>query len=357
MMNLNLLVLGAGASHSAGYPLTNEMVNTLESFANQLPEDKKCGKLKKAAETLVGDMRQSKTSTLDEYARQLLDPSDVDAKNYREKCEPAKRIIAAYFRWFEPLAMTRMGSWKKLIQEILPYNCLRNTTTCSWRVMSFNYDRVFEMAVKETYPEFFYLDRLKHHPRSLNSEPKSLDNILNMYQSELGNLPESPKDDRFTLLKMHGSICYRGSLTPHPTGVNPPQDSWGAGSPLQKQEVCDEFLLPENKEIFEHIAFPWDADTRPTTNKHLTGWCQLMDEAARKLMSRVIQIKVIGYSLPSLNELRFTELIQLATNSCRCVEVIEPSKTLHPKWESFAATYLPKAKRVWRETRFEDAYN
>lgn len=95
-MNLNLLVLGAGASHHAGYPLASEMVNTLNGFANQLSDDEKCGKLKKAAETLAEDIRQCETPTLDEYALQLLNPSDVDAKNYREKCEPGKRVVATY---------------------------------------------------------------------------------------------------------------------------------------------------------------------------------------------------------------------------------------------------------------------
>src|SRR6266567_4639472 len=156
-----VFILGAGCSAGFGYPLGNGFVEALDAFGKKLATPDK-QQIKRAVESTVNLLESKAIATLDELVdridRGLFDESSrsfLDIERLRnDRVYDAKIATLALFLSLEPAA-SRSGlrSYSNFFREIFPghdsWQNLLVTSAC--RVLSFNYDRLFEMAFQHLY--------------------------------------------------------------------------------------------------------------------------------------------------------------------------------------------------------------
>lgn len=155
-LGTKVYILGAGCSAGFGYPLGNGFVQALDSFGQTLTAPDK-QQVKRAVERTVELLQSRSIATLDELVARVNDGvfdegshSFVQKEQKREeRIYEAKIATVALFLSLEPAALkTGLASYSNLLREILPGHdhWMRRLETTSHRILSFNYDRLFEMA-------------------------------------------------------------------------------------------------------------------------------------------------------------------------------------------------------------------
>jgi hypothetical protein len=199
-----LFILGAGCSVDYGYPTAAAMVPALTHFADGLGTE--AMRVRAAVRRTVELMCQLKVETIDELAYRLhhgcgdgdiLAPVD-QARLGARRMDDAKIAVAALFHSLEETAAASgLKSYHTFFHRIFPsrsggtYKDLLATSAA--RVLSFNYDRLFEIAFHQHFNvdpnyDFYYRE-------GLNS------GLNNVYNSKI-----EFADDRFSFIKLHGSV-------------------------------------------------------------------------------------------------------------------------------------------------------
>jgi hypothetical protein len=208
-MNSNqttLIILGAGCSLNR-YPLAKDMLTHLKDFGANLAEDaSRLRKLVNQTVNLFERLRAKGTmaQTLDDLARlvhngQLADNGvGTNRLQNNRLVEEAKVSVAALFLSNEAEAMRDgLAGYRSLMNRIFSSqfgtDCRAALRKTPFRVLTFNYDRLFELAFRQYFPyvgtDAFY------GPTVLNS---GLSHVL----------PQQVEVDlkRFSFLKLHGSV-------------------------------------------------------------------------------------------------------------------------------------------------------
>jgi hypothetical protein len=195
-----LIILGAGCSCQYGYPLARDTRQHLSEFAATLGSDAvRLAQLVNETVSVFDDLRAKGTpvETLDELAWQI-----HQLRNRSEKgdhaVERAKVAVAALFLSKEAQAIqTGLPAYRSLMRRIFPStmgtDCKRALQRTPYRILTFNYDRLFELAFRQ----YFDVDHTEsfYGPTRLNSGLRVAD--LESVEIDL---------NRFSFLKLHGSV-------------------------------------------------------------------------------------------------------------------------------------------------------
>ncbi|MFN0067050.1 MAG: hypothetical protein ACKVYV_05375, partial [Limisphaerales bacterium] len=197
-----MFILGAGCSADCGYPLAKGFVSELEKFAQGLADKPECQGIRRKCQTTISRLRERGLETLDELAANL----DVEAsKPYLtpgqhfsplRQIDDERSITEVLFRSLEAQAKNKLGSYRRFLTEMLgpqrQWSC--GLESSNYRVLTFNYDRMFELAF------------LCESGWNTGLGPLYLQDGLNAGIDYSGQSSPSFAQDRFAFLKLHGSV-------------------------------------------------------------------------------------------------------------------------------------------------------
>jgi hypothetical protein len=215
MPESKVYILGAGCSKHCGYPLGPEMKEDLERFGQSLDPATSPRLRKAVADTLA--LFGTTTETIDVLVQKLyggsLDEIIGGPYNRQPRVISATLATCAAFLAKEASAReTGFRAYREFLSDLFPNaetHWLRVPQSTRRHVLTFNYDRLFEMAFVD---RFNFAGYGLYDVRVLNSGV-TLEGV---------NIEFTP--EAFSFLKLHGSV---GSWT---------VDFTGTGSP--KHQVC-----------------------------------------------------------------------------------------------------------------------
>jgi hypothetical protein len=167
-----VFILGAGCSVECGYPPGTGLAAELEKFLQEVQEipDEKCSRIKPSLTATVELLREMpEVDTIDQLAARIdQDLSDwkhqrggsLADPEYLSKEKPAAKQIldakiatlAMFLAREDAARKTRLPRYRDFITRILGgphWTAARETDCC---VLTFNYDRLLEIAFSESFP-------------------------------------------------------------------------------------------------------------------------------------------------------------------------------------------------------------
>jgi len=319
-METTVVIIGAGCSKPYGYPLAREFKQQLEEFGQSVAS---------AAPRLAGLVTQTaslfrqlqangiQVETLDELAwhlhQEVLNPYPQNLR----LIEDAKLAVAAFFMAKESAAvksgLSGYRSWMKRIfssHGTSPRQALKNSP---YRVLSFNYDRLFELAFRQF---FNWDDTIAFYgPEGLNS---------GLCPVMPGRVEVTP--NRFSLLKLHGSVgvysfdqlgeCeHIHELPDLRKTVNITDDRFfvpnAAGYGIHSNQPKPALIVfPHEKDLL--IEYPSNALSHRT-------YIPAIWKAARSMTSEASEMWIVGYSCP---ETDFPALQSLLIGAANCKRIV-----------------------------------
>lgn len=222
------------------------------------------------------------------------------------------------FLWKEPDATKSLVGYRNLLltafPEAVPYE--RALKLSPWRILTFNYDRLFELAFRQHFnidmTETFYGEtRLNSGLRLMVPEEVSIDL------------------SRFSFLKLHGSVGFLAmqeyGRCRHYHNIPDP-----AKPVVIDDEECffgDDYGIYSRQPKPPLIVFPHEKDHLrlfPSNTFPFRDYVPKVWTAAKQFLSQAEEICVVGYSLPERDWAAFKSLIQAAKH-CRRIVVQDPN--------------------------------
>ncbi|MGD0816401.1 MAG: hypothetical protein ABSA83_22650 [Verrucomicrobiota bacterium] len=320
-MNTKVAILGAGCSRPYGYPLANQMKDHLKDFAKQIEHSApKLHTITQNALCLFDKLAAQgcHAETIDDVAW-FVHQGKIPAKQgtFQDEhgdrlVDEAKTAVSAMFiaKESEPMAKTLQG-YRNFLRRIFPSTTHydRALAGSQWRVLSFNYDRLFELAFRQ----HFNVDMTQtfYGPTVLNSG-------LFLVDSENVEVDTS----RFSLLKLHGSAgfysmeeygqCNHYHIIPDPIKSVPITD--------------DEFIFNGRQGIYSNrpkpslIVFPHEKDhlkDYPNNKFSFRRYIPEIWRAAHEFVANADEVWIIGYSAAEADWFHFESLLKCARETCR----------------------------------------
>lgn len=340
-------ILGAGCSagqppESPGYPLAREFVTALEDFGNRLDGKLDCNRLKSCIDGSVTLLRREATQTLDALAARLgAEAHDLgnglttaDRKHRHRQIDDAKIATAALFMDLEQKAKaTGLPRYQDFLDEFFGNatywsQASKNSKCC---VLTFNYDRLFEMA---------FISRFKPDTSTSCLYGKSLLNSGMDFVNDECNIKVAP--DRFAFLKLHGSIGIRAR---NEEGYNRPfLYTYYDGLPAGTEHVLnDDRFVAGNPESL--IVFPHEKSFVAPGTKTLLSFRDYIApvwEQAHQLVAEASEIWAIGYRFAPMDRDDVLGLLKSAQNgNCKRLVVRNRKESVDEICE--------RLKRKWLE--------
>ncbi|MGO8837544.1 MAG: hypothetical protein ACLQAH_05165 [Limisphaerales bacterium] len=328
MNGTKVYLLGAGCSCDYGYPLGDEFLARLESFGQSLTGEESKG-IRQCVMNTVELLKAKAIPTLDELVARIENgvfdkgswPSvDVHRERDRRIFE-AKLATSALFFSLEPTACKQgLQGYTQLLREIFPghnnWSTKLKNTNC--RVLTFNYDRLFEIEfVNVLQPDTgqFFL----YGPSILNSGLSLMRNQVIIFES-----------DRFCYLKLHGSIGMMardeyGKPYHYVTNQLPTPDEMKI--PLIDNDFFRKGSKDPNEQTSERlIVFPNEKD-RVRSNSHnrfpYREYIVRVWEQAARVVADASEIWIVGYSFSPIDRPSVIQLLSAAKN-CEKIVVQNP---------------------------------
>lgn len=316
MSDTTVYILGAGCSVKYGYPLAAGFIPELESFSRSLAADAQT--MKRCVDETVALMRQEKVQTIDDLTFRIHNRA-LDATNQpsmranrlrNQRILNAKIATAALFLHLEQSANAQsLDGYQRLILKLFPgtgdwRHRFRNT---SYRLLTFNYDRLFELALLRMF-------RIEPHEGQLYGEE-----ILNSGLNNNMGRGMGFAHDRFCFLKLHGSTGMR--IREEEDGPN--YYLYLDGSrPGEVVNINDErfFENSPNSNPYERnpeplIVFPFEKDIVRSGSQNQLAFREYISavwEQAEQLIASATEIRFIGYSFHPMDHGSVISLLKKA---------------------------------------------
>ncbi|MGO8696345.1 MAG: SIR2 family protein [Limisphaerales bacterium] len=325
-----LIILGAGCSVGSGYPIAAKMFEGLAHFGEGLDDDaKRLRALVEKTLALVNQLRTNGESveTLDTLAK-LLHDGKAGGDTMQERnhnVTDAKLAVSAYFLSLERVAIQKsIPGYRSLMDRVFGTNSRWYTKAIqdsSYCVLTFNYDRLFELAFRQRFSDFDGTVAL-YSPAALNSGMRP----VTPHQAEI-------EPDKFCFLKLHGSIDLYGFEE-----YGRPELIQGIPDPAHPQPITDqEFFVPNEPGYGVHagkgkpalIVFPNEKQHLEQYPGNLLAFREYLPaiwEAAHNAAHRAEEIQIIGNSCPAPDAEALRSLFAAATK-CRRYVIENP----HPE--------------------------
>jgi hypothetical protein len=314
MAKTRVYILGAGCSYDQpGYPLAKQFVPELTAYAQKIGTDPARQRIKNAVEgttSLLTHCKASATcyaSTIDQLINLILDKRcdeqlrvlnpnpawDIVALRY-SAVRNAKIATSACFLEMEGAVLQRqIGKYREFIQrKILDETghgepCQTRLAKSSARVLSFNYDRLFELAFFGAFADPYLKQFSPYQAEALNSG-------INAF----GDIAE-PAKDRFCFLKLHGSVgmlCFEDRFRQGAQHIRNVAD-W------KNEPVTDTLFFSQKPAprfpIEPMIAFPYEKDYIVSGRSNELPFRSYIEKVwahATAVLQGATEIWVIGYS-------------------------------------------------------------
>jgi len=322
-MNTKVAILGAGCSLDYGYPIANQMRSHMSDFATSIeltaPKLHKlvCNTLELFDELAA---QGSPAQTLDDLAW-LVHQGKIRAKagTFQDEhghrlVEDAKAVVSAMFLAKEssPGAKTLAG-YRSFLRRVFP-----NSTRCEqalagspWRVLTFNYDRLFELAFRQ----HFTVDPTK----AFYGE-----SLLNSGLYPLAPEKVEINTSRFSLLKLHGSVgfssieeygeCNHYHMIPDLLKSEPISDEaffFGKGQGIYSNRIKPSLIVfPHEKNHLKEY---------PGNILPFRAYIPKVWSAAAEFVAAADELSIIGYSMPEPDWASMENLLNNTKPSCHIV--------------------------------------
>jgi flagellar biosynthesis regulator FlaF len=327
MKSRKVYILGAGCSVSYGYPLARGFFDALKDYQATLERRTNCERLKQCLANTIALIEKHRAPTTDRLVRGIEDElahqkqslnftqAAEDAqleKKALDKIRDAKIVTVALFLEREAAAwQSELASYEEFLHVVFNNNrnpdALKSTADC---VLSFNYDRLFEMA----FIDYFQLR---------SQENCYAKNWLNAGLDFSRNQGCDFASDQFCFLKLHGTAAMH-------VKEQHGQAKYGM-SALRKAEsvVDDNFFWPaerkastipkENPEPL--IVFPHEKERarESKTTFNFDNYIRTTWDQATKVIEDTEQIWAIGYSFDPTDRKSIFELLRKNKASCDIV--------------------------------------
>jgi hypothetical protein len=306
-------ILGAGCSVNYGYPLAKDFLVALKQYQSVLERRENCERLKQCFTNTITLLEKHHAPTIDRLVRWIEDEvarqaqSLTTGQEVRKKIRDAKIATVALFLELEAAAwQSELSSYSDFLHIVFDGNrnsdALQSTSDC---VLSFNYDRLFEMA----FIDYFKLGI------DINCYSK---NYLNAGLDVFRHQADDFASDQFCFLKLHGTaaikvakqdeqIGYGMSLLQRTEQIINDDSFWSPQILKQNSEPLIVFPHEKDRARDENTAFNFDKYIRKT-------WAQ-----AAKLIEEAEQIWAIGYSFDPTDRKSVFELLWKNKASCDIV--------------------------------------
>lgn len=318
-MRKKVYILGAGCSAKYGLPMANDVVSQLENYGKSLEENKT--RLKQCVEETVELMRKENVKTIDDLTMRLhlgafdkLHGLPTASQNREERIWRAKLAMAVFLLSKEAAARsTGLDSYRNLLHKLCPgsgrWDGRLRRSNCS--VLTFNYDRLFEMAF------------LINNGPELSGKLLYGDFYLN---SGFGDIFESEikfADSGFCFLKLHGCA---GRYVDWREGTPRYCRFYGNIQPGEEIKIHDDTFFPKfdsgpNMRLQPLVVFPHEKQHVQAGGPHAsyTNYLTTIWEKAEKLIADADDIWIIGYSFHALDKFSLVNLLSKAT---KCEQVV-----------------------------------
>lgn len=364
---IKVFILGAGCSADCGYPLGVGFATELEKFLCEIPD--KCPVIKqtvdKTLKLLVG---LPEIQTLDQLAKHLEDEmvawrrkqgGTIHNENefferlalVQKQIRDAKIATSALFCGKEAMAhkMPAFQRYKLLVAQIFggyPWQDAVKEADC--HVLTFNYDRLFEMAFLECFRDFDSGNTFVYGKDVLNSG-------FNLSGVEYSAVNLAP--DRFCFLKLHGSSSWWGQL----------KDNQGARryhfplplKPVSLEEI--ENSIPKERDTVygweSLIAFPHERQLsqqyfRENDKSSGYSWAQYIDTVwkhAAALLEAATEVRVIGYSF---NPIDSRHVVSELLAKVKCDKIVIQNRDVDAVKKNLASYKLLRGRLEFDQTPF-----
>ena len=346
-----VFILGAGCSIAYGYPLASGFIDGLRKFLDYIAARADAGDVKSCVERtlrLIESCRAhyregSEITTLDRLTKWIEEQykvqcigafpreteetewpfsgqrvrtsNDFDLVAHKQVLD-AKLATSAWFLHLEDEAFTKsLEGYARLLQNIFGTRAdLVTMGATDARVLTFNYDRLFEVA----FLKFFSDGEARH--RYLYST-----SVLNSGYEEKPSEKLEIETGQFCFLKLHGSVGWRVSNAP---GIRESDDCrrYECCAPVRGAiPVTDSgFIEPFGRNRFEPLLiFPHEKH-RGRLDFLADPYIDKIWKQAAALMSDAKVVKILGYSFDSMDRrYLINELFSKAKN-CERVLVLDP---------------------------------
>jgi hypothetical protein len=330
-------VLGAGCSYHQehGYPLAKNFVPALSAYGASIAGDPACQRIGQAVDATVKLLTACQSgachaSTIDQLINLVLEgrcdgelktlkgPQAGDKWGLRyEAVRRAKIATAACFLTKEADVIGhQMGRYRDFIQGKIfggagvSDSCIVKLRKSSARVLTFNYDRLFELAFFAGFADAYVKNFYCYSAEVLNSGL--------VVTGEVGEIAA----DRFCFLKLHGSI-----------GLCCAEDAFGQNARQvfdvanwKPEKVTDELLCPVGRQgVFPAepmIVFPYEKDYIVSGKNNKLSFRSYVNKVwahATEVLRAASEIWVIGYSFDPTDAGRLIDGIRLAE---RCERIV-----------------------------------
>jgi len=309
--SLRVFILGAGCSVCGGYPLAKDVPASMRLFADGLSSSAE--KIRNCVNETLKLMAKHDVVTIDQLAQNAIEASALN---------DAKIAMAAHFLSIEESAAERAFSrYSLFFDELFGYGSGRSlsdkikSTPC--RVLSFNYDRLFERTFLRWAGRF--------DPQNLMLSGTGAHRLLN---NGLGDILDIPiHDDQFSFLKLHGGVgqSHRnrdgGFRYPYwPELDKPIPEMVYANFYSRKHHEGDRPLLVFPNEKLDQLH----GEGQNEWSFH--RYTSLVWKAAKYICEEATEIRLIGYSMQSVDRFYFKEYLLKPANKCQRI-VIENRTT------------------------------
>ena len=328
-----VFILGAGCSADCGYPLGVGFETELEKFLHEIPDE--CPKIRRSVSATVDLFRNlSGVETIDQLTARI--EQDLDNwkrqrnspivgpdwlqrdKTAAEQILNAKIATSAMFLANEEKArQTRLRSYKSFITQILggpPWEEARQTHCC---LLTFNYDRLFEIAFLESFPTF----DIHNHPLYAH------DALNSAFAPNFGDWRiVQPTPNQFCFLKLHGSVGWWAKTELGERQYWPAVPDAGMNLKQIEESIPKQcgglngwaplLTFPherqKSQEFFNHRGQSCGHDWAPYID---TVW-----QYAASIVANAAEIRVIGYSFNPIDS-RYMIKHLLAKSTCKKIVI------------------------------------
>jgi hypothetical protein len=322
-MNTKVAILGAGCSCVNGYPLANQMRNHISDFAASV--ESSAPKLHKLACDTLGVFDEltkqgCPAQTLDDLAW-LVNQGKIPVKSGTFKdehgyrvVEEAKTVVSAMFLAKErnPIVKT-LTEYRSFLRRIFPNatRCERALVESPWRVLTFNYDRLFELAFRQ----HFNVDPTKAFYGEL---------LLNSGLYPLAPEKVEINTERFSLLKLHGSVgfssveeygqCNHYHMTPdllEPVPISDETFFFGNAQGIYSNRIKPSLIVfPHEKNHLKEY---------PGNKLPFRAYVPEIWRAASEFISTADEVSIVGYSMPEPDWASMENLLNKTKPLCRII--------------------------------------
>jgi len=303
-----IYILGAGCSLENGYPLAARMLHHLRDFMCEIGPA--APRIRENVGSTISLMEQFSVETLDELV------SHHEIRDDLDKVERAKVSMTALFAWKEGKAVkTGFRNYQRLFQRLFAYEygseiaaVLKETP---YRVLTFNYDRIFELAFNSIY--------------GLKEDVEQINLMLQVGLMNTDSEDEEPPRNGFSLVKLHGGVGFVYKDNNHS------MEHMQSRLPFAKQEITDSDLYKNDGTLMFplQIVFPHEKRKERANGQNTFGrYIDKTKSLAQTLLQEAREVWIVGYSIHPIDLPYFKELLGAAANCKQFVIQNPQAKTV-----------------------------